>query len=72
LEVVRPSFLVSELLNLHFDWVLMQVDVENIFSNIFQGVIFGELCDVERPLVNIILFTMLFYGVHFSFYYQHG
>jgi hypothetical protein len=50
----------------------MQVDVENIFSNIFQGVIFGELCDVERPLVNIILFTMLFYGVHFSFYYQHG
>jgi len=50
----------------------MQVDVENIFNNIFQGVIFRKLCDDERPLVNIILFTMLFYGVHFSFYYQHG
>jgi hypothetical protein len=24
------------------------------------------------PLANIIFFTKLFYGVHFSLYYQHG
>ncbi len=24
------------------------------------------------PLVSIVPFTMLFYGAHFSFYYQHG
>jgi hypothetical protein len=30
------------------------------------------LQDVAGPLVNIVLFTKLFYGVFFSFYYQDG
>jgi hypothetical protein len=51
---------------------MMQVDVENIFNNIFQAVIFRKLCDVEGLLANIIPFTKLFNGVHSSFYYQHG
>jgi len=50
----------------------MQVDVENAFNNVFRITIFKELCDVKRPLVNIIPFTKLFYGVHSSFYHQHG
>ncbi len=41
---------------------MMQVNVENIFNNIFQNVIFIELCDVEGFLVNIVPFTKLFYG----------
>ncbi len=49
----------------------MQVDVENAFNNIPQTIIFKELCDVERPLMNIIPFARLFYGAHSSFYYQH-
>jgi hypothetical protein len=40
--------------------------------NIFQIVIFRKLCDVEGPLANIVPFIRLFYGVHSSFYYQHG
>jgi hypothetical protein len=30
------------------------------------------LCDAEGLLVSIVPFTMLFYGVHSFFYYQHG
>jgi hypothetical protein len=48
---------------------MMQIDVENTFNNISQVVIFKELCDVMGPLVSIIPFSRLFYGVHSSFYY---
>jgi hypothetical protein len=47
----------------------MQIDVENTFNNISQVVIFRELCDVMGPFMNIIPFSRLFYGAHFSFYY---
>jgi hypothetical protein len=50
----------------------MQVNVKNIFNNVSQDVIFKELQDAKGPLVNIVLFTMLFYDVHSSLYYQHG
>jgi hypothetical protein len=50
----------------------MQVDIKNIFNSVSQIVIFKELCDVNGPLVNIVLFTRLFYGAHSYFYYQHG
>jgi hypothetical protein len=51
---------------------MMQVNVENIFNNIFQAINFREFQDVRGHLVSIIPFTMLFYGVHYSLYYQHG
>jgi len=38
----------------------------------FLNCYFKKLCDVEGLLPNIIPFTMLFYGVHSSHYYQHG
>jgi hypothetical protein len=50
----------------------MQIDIENVFNNIFQVIIFRELRDAEGPLASIIPFTMLFYGAHYSLYYQHG
>ncbi len=50
----------------------MQIDVENVFNNVFQAVIFKELLDVRGLLSNIIFFTMLFYGVHSFLYYKHG
>ncbi len=49
----------------------MHVDVENVFNNVFQAVIFNQLRDVKRPLANIVPFTMMFYDIH-SFYNQHG
>jgi len=49
---------------------MMQIDVNNVFNNIFRAIIFKELQEVERPLASIILFTKLFYGAHF-FSYQH-
>ncbi len=48
---------------------MLQVNIENAFNNIFWVIIFKELCDVKGPLVNIILFIKLFYGIHFSLYY---
>jgi hypothetical protein len=51
---------------------MMQVNFENAFNIIFCVVIFRGLCDARGPLASIIVFTMLFYGVYSSFYYQHG
>jgi hypothetical protein len=51
---------------------MMQVDIENAFNICSRVVIFRKLCDVEGLLVNIVPFTRLFYGVHSSFYDQHG
>jgi hypothetical protein len=47
----------------------MQVNIENIFNNIFRITIFRDLCDAKEPLANIIPSTKLFYGVHFFLYY---
>jgi hypothetical protein len=51
---------------------MMQVDVENTFNNVFRTVVFKNVCDVEWPLINIVPFIRLFYGVHSSFYFHHG
>jgi hypothetical protein len=48
---------------------MMQVDIENTYNNVSQAIIFRELRDVEGPLANIVAFTMMFYGVHFSLSY---
>jgi hypothetical protein len=50
----------------------MQVDIENVFNNIFQAVIFKKLQDAKRLLASIVPFTRLFNGAHSSLYYQHG
>ncbi len=50
----------------------MQVNVKNVFNNVSRTIILKKLCDAEGPLANIILFTRLFYGAHYSLYYQHG
>ncbi len=50
----------------------MQVDVENIFNNVFQATIFKESCDVKGLLVSIVPFTNFFHGAHSFLYYQHG
>jgi hypothetical protein len=52
---------------------MMQVDVKNIFNDVPQVIIFLKSCDVGGGgLASIVPFIMLFYGVHSSFYYQHG
>ncbi len=40
-------FDIQALFDLHPNWAMMQVDVENIFNNVFLVVIFRELCDVR-------------------------
>jgi hypothetical protein len=32
MEAMKPSFLASSLLDLHPEWVMMQINVENVFS----------------------------------------
>jgi len=65
-------FGIRAFLDLHPDWAVMRVNVENYFNSVFRAVIYRELCDVKRPLTNIIPFTKFFYGDHSSIYYQHG
>jgi hypothetical protein len=36
-------FGIKALLDLHLDWILMQVDVENALSNVFRIIIFRKL-----------------------------
>ncbi len=60
------------LFELHPNWVVMQVTIQNTFNRVFWVVIFGELCDVKGPLANIVPFTKLFYGACSFFNYQHG
>jgi hypothetical protein len=64
---MKPSFFsIKTFLNLHPNWGVMQINVKNVLNNIFQIVIFKELQDAESSLVNIVLFTKLSYGAHFS------
>jgi len=50
----------------------MQVDIKNAFNKISQAIIYRKLQDPKGPLASILPFIRLFYGVHFSYYYQHG
>jgi len=65
-------FNIQTLLDLHLNWPMVQVDIENIFKYVFQVIIFIELCDVEGHLTSIVPFTRLFYDAHFFLYFQHG
>ncbi len=65
-------FGIKTLFNLHLDWVVMQVDVENVLNNVSQVVIFRELQNAKGLLVSIVPFTRMFYGVHSFLFYQHG
>ncbi len=57
-------FGIKALFNLHLDWVVVQVDIENDFNNIFWTIIVRVLQDVRGLLANIVPFNMMFYGVH--------
>jgi len=65
-------FDIQTLLDLHPNWPVVEVDIEKTFNNVFQVVIFIELCDAEGPLTSVVPFTRLFYGAHFFLYFQHG
>jgi hypothetical protein len=58
-------FGIQTFLDLHLDWAIMQVDIENTFNNLSRASIFRKLCDVGGLLANIVPFTKLFYGAHF-------
>jgi len=36
-------FGIRALFDLHINWVVMQIDIENAFNNIFQAVIFKDV-----------------------------
>jgi hypothetical protein len=57
-ETIILSILV--ILDLHPDWVMMQIDVKNAFNDIFQVVVFKKLCDAKGLLVKIVPFIGLF------------
>lgn len=50
----------------------MQVNVKNVFNNVFCATISRKLRNASGPLANIVPFTKLFYGVYSFLFYQHG
>jgi hypothetical protein len=65
-------FSIWAILDLHPDWAMMQVDVENVFNKVSWTTIFKKLCDARGLLANIVPFTRLFHGAHLKKKLQHG
>ncbi|KAG6555109.1 hypothetical protein Mapa_003144 [Marchantia paleacea] len=49
------------LLDIHPDWIILQVDVENAFNNVSRASIFRELREAGGPLSIVISFVWSFY-----------
>ncbi len=54
-------------LNVHLDWVVLQVDIVNAFNNVFHKIIFQELRATSGQLFQFIHFIYSFYAFEFPF-----
>jgi hypothetical protein len=58
-------------MNLHPDWVILQLDVANAFNFVSRGVIFQELCVANGDIIQFIPFVCVFYAFKSPFFYNH-
>jgi hypothetical protein len=58
-------------LNIHPDWVVLQMDVENAFNTISKKVIFEKLCVVGGQLFQLFLFVQSFYAQWVPLFFNH-
>jgi hypothetical protein len=65
-------FGIKAFFDLHPNWVMMQVNVENVFNIIYFYLFFRKLQDAGGFSANIIPSTKLFYDAYFFLYFQHG
>ncbi len=58
-------------LDLHPNWVVLQLNVINAFNLVSRGVIFQKLCVVGGDIIQIIPFVHAFYAFEFPLFYNH-
>ncbi|KAL2624441.1 hypothetical protein R1flu_008686 [Riccia fluitans] len=59
-------------LDLHPDWVVLQVDIQNKFNTISREALFHELCAVIGSLDQLFPFVHSFYACHSPLYFSHS
>jgi hypothetical protein len=65
-------FGIKAFFDLHPNWVMMQVNVENVFNIIYFYLFFRKLQDAGGFSANIIPSTKLFYDAYFFFISNMG
>jgi len=58
-------------LDLHFDWVVLQLNMVNVFNLVSKGVIFQEFCATCGDIIQLIFFNHAFYAFEFLLFYNH-
>jgi hypothetical protein len=58
-------------LDLHPNWVVLQLNVVNAFNLVLRGVIFQELRVLGGDIIQIIPFVHAFYAFEFPLFYNH-
>ncbi|KAL2644887.1 hypothetical protein R1flu_012474 [Riccia fluitans] len=58
-------------LDLHPDWIVLQVDIQNAFNTISWEALFCELRAAIGSLDQLFLFVGSFYACHLSLYFSH-
>ncbi|KAL2608123.1 hypothetical protein R1flu_026696 [Riccia fluitans] len=58
-------------LDLHPDWVVLQVDIQNAFNTVSREALFLELCTAIGSLYQLFPFVRSFYAHHLPLYFSH-
>ncbi len=58
-------------LNLHLDWVILQLDMANVFNLVLRGAIFQKLYITCRNIIQFIPFVHAFYAFESPLFYNH-
>jgi hypothetical protein len=58
-------------LDLHLDWVVLQLDVANTFNSMLRRVIFQKLHATSGDIIQLIPFVCAFYAFESPMFYNH-
>ncbi|KAL2653584.1 hypothetical protein R1flu_021712 [Riccia fluitans] len=58
-------------LDLHPDWVVLQVDIQNAFNTVYWEALFCELCVATGSLDQLFPFVCSFYARRLPLYFSH-
>ncbi len=62
---------ISCTLDLHLDWVVLQLDMANAFNLVSRGVIFQELHAASGDIIQFFPFVRSFYAFESPLFYSH-
>ncbi|KAL2653572.1 hypothetical protein R1flu_021700 [Riccia fluitans] len=58
-------------LDLHPDWIVLQVDIQSAFNTVSREALFRELCAAIGSLDQLFPFVHFFYACHSPLYFSH-